>query len=186
MSRLVQELESDESLYVGEIGVDKAYRNRDTNRNEFEAMRELFEEQFRIACKLRRPVVIHNVRAHGYMMDFLQGKKVDELPPKIYFHAFCGSSETAKQLLCMESLQDRIYFGFSRSVNMRNEEKLKSLLNIIPLSKLLLESDAEDVHRVEYDLDTLEAFCSTCTGLSTAEIQLCTSQNALNLFDTRI
>ena len=45
----------------GEIGVDKAYRNPITNKNEFTMMVDIFEQQFEIATRLKRAVVIHNV-----------------------------------------------------------------------------------------------------------------------------
>lgn len=185
---LVQELEKDRSLYVGEIGIDKAFRNKQTKQNEFHTMRVLFEEQFNIASVMQRPIVIHNVRAHGYLLDFLRGRGRDTnelaLPPKLYFHAYGGSVETVKELLRVEHLRDRVYFGFARSVNMRNMQKLKSLLSVIPKYNLLLESDAEDVDQIDTDLEAVMKVASQCSGVKESDICRQTIENALGMFDT--
>ena len=86
------------------------------------------------------------MRAHGYFYDFLREKSKtnQSLPPKIYLHAYAGNEEITKQLLKL-NIDSDLYFGFSSSSNLRNEEKLAKVLKLISPSKLLLESDGECV-----------------------------------------
>ena len=86
------------------------------------------------------------MRAHGYFYDFLREKSKtnQSLPPKIYLHAYAGNEEITKQLLKL-NIDSDLYFGFSSSSNLRNEEKLAKVLKLISPSKLLLESDGESV-----------------------------------------
>ena len=86
------------------------------------------------------------MRAHGYFYDFLRKKSKtnQSLPPKIYLHAYAGNEEITNQLLKL-NIDSDLYFGFSSSSNLRNEEKLAKVLKLISPSKLLLESDGESV-----------------------------------------
>lgn len=56
-------LEKNPAAFVGELGLDKSAKTKETGACEFEAQCEVFLQQMRIAGELKRPVSIHCVRA---------------------------------------------------------------------------------------------------------------------------
>ena len=184
LGKLRELLQEESALIVGEIGVDKHWITSETGANEFEKQVDMFEPQFDLAVEIKRPVVIHCVRCHGYLSEFLRLRASSgQMPPSIYLHAFAGSAEMAKQLLKL--IPDRVFFGFAASVNMRNEDKLRDLLAIIPLAQLLLESDAETPDKVDEDIHKVATVMAEVKGLTCEEIYSVTKENVNNfLFRT--
>lgn len=85
ISNLKTTLALDESLVVGEIGIDKCWVTKETHKNEFEKMMHLFELQFDLASEMNRPVVVHCVKSSGYLHDFLKSRSIqgNPIPPKV-------------------------------------------------------------------------------------------------------
>jgi Tat protein secretion system quality control protein TatD with DNase activity len=183
VSELRSLLLSDNQLIVGEIGVDKHWVTKETGANEFELQRLIFEAQFDLSVEMNRAVVIHCVRAHGYLFNFLRSKAAAaarggvSLPPSVYLHAWGGSAEITQQLLTTAALKDKLYFGFAASVNLRNEKRLRDLIGLIPLRHLMLESDAENAGCVNDDLAVMAALLAEVKGVTTEDIYERTKDN---------
>jgi len=54
---------------VGECGLDKVAVTPETGKCEFQTQLQVFEKQFKLACKLNRPISIHCVRAFNELID---------------------------------------------------------------------------------------------------------------------
>lgn len=100
----------------------------------------------------------------------------------MYLHAFSGSTESVKQLLGMKHIGGRFYFGFAATVNMRNLDKLKSILSYIPMDKLLLESDAESYEGIDEKLIAMANVIAVARDLSVNDVFAITNRNAQNFY----
>ncbi len=106
---------------VGEIGLDRTGRAPD-----LATQVPLLTEQLEIAAALRRPAVLHCVRAHGPLFDILASAR--QLP-RILLHGYGGSAEMVRRFL---SLPAPVSFSLTAP----------GLLDHIPPAHLLVESDA--------------------------------------------
>lgn len=118
------------TLAVGECGLDFRPQQADKKTQLY-----FFEAQLKLAEDCRLPVVIHAVKATETVIQIL--KKYKNLSGMI--HSYSGSLEQAKQLTDMD-----FYISISGSVTYDRTKKLKTVVKKIPLTSLLLETDAPD------------------------------------------
>lgn len=115
---------------IGEIGLDYYY----TKENK-EEQKEAFIKQIKLADKLGLPIVIHSRDAYMDTIDIL--KNVARPSKKGVFHC-CQ--------LNMELIKDALSLGFNISfagpVTFKNSKNVKECLDLIPLDKLQIETDA--------------------------------------------
>ena len=114
---------------IGEIGLDYYW---DKSFNDLQ--KEIFIKQIKIANKLNFPISIHDRDAHKDTFDIL---KEYNKGSKIVMHCFSGSVEFAK-----ECIKEGHYIALGGVVTFKNAVKTKEVAKEIPLSKLLLETDA--------------------------------------------
>lgn len=113
---------------IGEIGLDYHY-GADTK----EEQKELLKEQLKIAEELQVPVIIHDRESHEDVFEILQNYKLKN----VIFHCFSGNAEFAQK--CIDK---GYYIAIGGVVTFKNAKDLKEAAKIIPLDKLLLETDA--------------------------------------------
>ena len=124
----IKELYSKEKIVaVGEIGLDYFY-----DFSPREKQIEIFRKQIITANELDLPVIIHDRDAHEDTMNILK-----ELKPKGVVHCFSGSAEMAKEILKLG-----LYIGIGGAVTFKNARKPVEVVEMLPLDKLLLETDA--------------------------------------------
>ena len=115
-----------ELVAIGEIGLDyywdKTYK---------EAQQIVLRQQMELAKELDLPVILHNRESTE---DILRIAK--EVGGRGVFHCFNGSRETAQQILDLG-----FYLGIGGVLTFKNS-KLAEKLEIVPLDRLLLETDA--------------------------------------------
>jgi len=123
-------IENNHPVALGECGLDfrKQYADKKTQLYFFEA-------QLAIAQSNQLPIVIHSVKATETVIQTI--KKFKNLRGMI--HSFSGSSEQAKQLIDLNFL-----ISIGGSVTYDNAKKTKTTAREIPLTSLLLETDAPD------------------------------------------
>lgn len=118
--------QSEKVVAIGEIGLDYHYEGYDKA-----SQIELFTSSVELANELSLPVIIHCRDAVGDCMEILK-----RLKPKGVMHCYSGSPETARELLELG-----MYIGFTGAITFKNAKKAAEVLKILPLDRLLLETD---------------------------------------------
>lgn len=117
---------NEKCVAIGEIGLD--YYWRQDNK---EHQKKVFEEQILLAKELDLPVIVHDREAHEDTLNILKKHK-----PKGVLHCFSGSAETAKEILKLG-----MYIGLGGAVTFKNAKKPVEVAEMLPLDRLLLETD---------------------------------------------
>jgi len=115
---------------VGEIGLDHFVPGLDRERQEF-----FYREQLRLARRHGLPVVLHVRRSADRLLRHLR-----ELPVGGIAHAFNGSEQQASEFIRMG-----FKLGFGGAVTYERALQLRRLAASLPLSALVLETDAPDI-----------------------------------------
>jgi TatD DNase family protein len=123
---------------VGEIGLDY-YRDRAPQ----DLQQKVFREQLSLAEDLGLPVIIHNRDASHDLLPILkewQAGLVERSSPLAerpgVLHSYAGDLETAR-----EATQLNFYIGITGPVTFKNAASLQEIVSVLPLSRLLVETD---------------------------------------------
>jgi len=118
-------------LAVGEIGLDYYY-----DHSPREKQIDVFELQLQIAINANKPVIIHSRDADEDMINILK-KYAPKLNQKGVIHSF-----TSGELLAKEALKLGFYIGFNGIITFKNAKNVRDIVEICPLNRILLETDA--------------------------------------------
>lgn len=163
---------------IGEIGLDYHW---DTPRD---LQKFYFNAQLEMAVRHDMPVIVHDREAHADTLLALNRYK-----PRGVLHCYSGSAETARELLPLG-----FYFGFGGALTFKNNQKARRAAEVIPLERLLLETDCPymapvpfrgkrcDSSLIKYTAEVL----AEVKGVSADEILKITKQNAERLFGVKI
>jgi tRNA A37 threonylcarbamoyladenosine dehydratase/Tat protein secretion system quality control protein TatD with DNase activity len=173
MRELRLNIESTPNSVVGEIGLDKVATPPDGSQPDYENQLDCFKRQLALATDVRRPVVVHSVKATGDMMDIFRNSA--ELPPRIFMHSFGGSEDFMKQLTKMKKFGDRFYYGFSSVINLRSP-KTQGVIKAVPDDRLLLEDE----------LRTMLAIIADVKGWTVKEAARVTRENAIRFYSSSV
>ena len=121
---------NDKIIGVGETGLDFYYDNSDK-----ETQIKSFETHIKASMELNIPLIIHSRSAENETFDILNNYKNDDL--KILMHCFTGSQKFAEKLLDLNA-----YFSASGIITFKNSQDLQKTFQLIPLDKLLIETDS--------------------------------------------
>ncbi len=152
---------------VGEIGLDYHYENYDRD-----LMIEVFENQLILAGKLDLPVIIHSRDATADTLDILR----KHTPKKGVVHCFSGSAETAQELLKMG-----LYISFTGVITFKNAKKALEALRVVPLDRLMLETDCPFMAPVPYRGERCNSSMITEIAKKAAEIKGISPQEILDI-----
>lgn len=123
---------------IGEIGLDYHYDFSPRDRQQW-----VFREHIKLARKISKPIVVHDREAHQDTLDILQQEKAEECGCLI--HCFSGSREMAKVIM------KRNYFvSLGGAVTFKNARNIIEALEVIPLERILLETDCPYMTPVPY------------------------------------
>ena len=114
---------------IGETGLDFHYDHSPRDKQA-----EVFTSHLLLASELALPVIIHSRESFDETMGILQhsGRDLE----KVVFHCFSGSPEQAKVVL-----DAGCYISFTGVVTFKNAEKTRQAAEIVPLDRLMLETD---------------------------------------------
>lgn len=160
---------------VGEIGLDYHYGTEAK-----ELQKSVFEQQLLLANRHSLPVVIHSRDATQDTMEFLHRHH-----PQGVLHCFSGSVETAKEVLKLG-----MYIGFTGVVSFKNAKKTHEVAKMVPLDRLLLETDCPYMAPVPYrgERSTSDMIAKTAEaiallrGIPAQEVIDAAYENTLRLF----
>lgn len=164
------------AVAIGEIGLDYHYEEycpRDIQQSRF-------REQVLLANELNLPVVIHDREAHEDTLQILK-----EFRPRGVVHCFSGSAEMAKEVLRLD-----MYIGLGGVVTFKNARKAVEAAQLVPLDRLLLETDAPYLapvpvrgHRCDSShIYHTASLIARWRGISTEQLLRITSENAKRLY----
>lgn len=117
---------------VGEIGLD-LYRENP----QFERQQYLLDEQLRLAKRYDLPVILHSRRTHDKLALHL---KRHNLPRTGVVHGFAGSLQQAGRFV-----QLGYKIGVGGTISYPRASKTRDVMAQLPLSSLILETDAPDM-----------------------------------------
>lgn len=127
-------LENPNIIALGEIGID-------LHSPELQAQAakqwQFFDAQLALAKELNLPVVIHVRKA---MDKVLQRLRHYQLPQGGLLHAFSGSQQQAEQLVALG-----FKLGLGGGITYPRANKLRQIVQNLPLSAFLLETDSPDM-----------------------------------------
>lgn len=170
---------------VGEIGFD--YHN---DVEPHEVQRHWFSEQIDLAIETGVPVIIHSRNAAEDTMELIRekygpGTAGAALPEKGIIHCYSYSAEQALQYRELG-----FFIGVGGVVTFKNGKKLKKVVETLPLSSIVLETDcpylAPEPHRGERNsslfLPYVVRTIAAEKGVSEEEVEQVTWDNAVRLF----
>ena len=187
-------------IAVGEVGLDYYW-----DRSRYEEQQQVFARQIEWAVRYHLPLMIHTRKAHRELVTVLknslnsQPSTLNPQPSTLIpqpsptgglqgaFHCFSGSEEVAEELL---STFPGFMLGIGGVLTFKNSHLGEVLRNVVPLSRIILETDAPYLapapHRgkrnetafIPHVIDRL----SDIYGVSAEEVAAETTQNALNTF----
>lgn len=128
LTRIVERIMEDYEMLsaVGEIGLDG-----NAGTEDFASDRQAFKKQLVIADKMGLPVIIHSRKAEREVLE-----DIDGFNGNIILHTFSGKKSLIKKALGRK----KIYFSLPCILS--HSEHFKSLAAMVPLSRLLTETDS--------------------------------------------
>lgn len=155
---LLSLLEQESVVAFGEIGLDYFYdfSPRDTQRS-------VLRRQLELAREKKLPVVIHCRDAYGELTDILRSI-ADEWHGMI--HCFTGNREEVLPLLELG-----FFISFSGIVTFRNANELRDAARVVPIDRILIETDAPYLAPVPHRGKTNEPAFVVHTGTFLAELR---------------
>jgi len=130
IEKLKEYIDSNRPVALGECGLDFRPQQADKKTQLY-----FFEAQLDIAESHQLPVVIHSVRATEAVIQTI--KKFKKL--KGMMHSYSGSQEQARQLIDLN-----FFISVGGSVTYDGAKNIKQVVKNIPLTSLLIETDAPD------------------------------------------
>jgi TatD DNase family protein len=125
-NRLEEVASGQNVLAIGECGLDRAIKIP------FEKQSEVFRVHLSVAKMVKKPLIIHCVRAYSDLFEILKNEKYKG---KIILHNFNGNQKQIESFLKFEA-----YFSINKQQMIQNSKLNKSLIQI-PKNRIFLETD---------------------------------------------
>ena len=168
---------------IGECGLDYYY-----DKSDRAAQRDRFQAHIEAARQAGLPLVIHTRDAEDDTADILT-REVGKGGVTGVLHCFTGSAELARK-----GLELGFYVSISGIVTFKNAKDLQETAKIIPLDRLLIETDSPFLAPVPHRGQTCEpafvadtaAFLSELRDEPLDELAEATTANFFKLFDKAV
>jgi len=135
--RLLLDLKHPATVAFGEIGLDFYY-----NFSPPEVQEPVFVRQLELAIQADLPIVIHCRDAYGRLADILSSRSQEW---RGVIHCFTGNRQEAQRLLDLG-----FYISFAGIVTFKTASTLREVAQNVPLSRMLIETDAPYLAPVPY------------------------------------
>jgi TatD DNase family protein len=120
------------AVALGEIGLDYHYEKYNAD-----LQKKVFLRQLEIGLELKSNFVFHLREAENDALEILQ--KIDSENIKAHIHCYTGTANFAEKIL---SLKGTYFFGFTGAVTFDKTATIREAASLIPLNKILLETDS--------------------------------------------
>lgn len=166
---------------IGEIGLDYHWDDSPPAQQQL-----AFEAQLALATELGLPVIIHDREAHEDVFRTLAGWQAADPERAGVLHSFSATAEDALQAVTMG-----FYLGFTGPITFKNAEETRRAAGIIPLERVLVETDAPYLTPIPYRgkrntpayIPYIVERLATVRGITTDEMAQASTRNALRLFN---
>lgn len=163
---------------IGEIGLDYHW-----NVESKEVQKHWFLSQIEAAKEVGLPICVHSRDAAADTLAVLREGKAEETGGVI--HCYSYGAELAKEYLSMG-----FYFGIGGVVTFKNGRKCKEVVDMLPMDRIILETDAPYLSPEPYRGKRNESAYLTYVakeialikGISEEEVIERTTENALRLY----
>lgn len=181
-SRLAQLAACEKVVALGETGLDYYYQKENT-----ELQQESFRQHIHIGRQVNKPVIVHTRDARKDTLSILREEEVADCGGVL--HCFTEDKETAVALLDLG-----MYISFSGIVTFRNVELIREAARIVPLDRILVETDSPYLapvpHRGKenqpaYVRDVVK-YMAVLKGVSTEGMARITTENFNRLFHLNV
>lgn len=183
ISQFIKSHQEHRLVGVGEIGLDFHFENssNDINKNRQE---QLFDRQLDLAIENGLPVVIHSRDAFVETCQRIKSKR--SRLSRVVWHSFTGGIQELQTVLALD-----LMVGINGIVTFPSAKSLREAVTEVPLSRVLLETDApylapqacrgqrNEPWMVKYVAEAIAQLKS----VSIAEVINQTDQNAKSFFD---
>ncbi len=171
-----------EVVALGETGLDYYYQKENA-----ELQRESFRQHIRIGRQVNKPVIVHTRDAREDTIAILREEQVADCGGVL--HCFTEDSEAAKRLLDLG-----MYISFSGIMTFKNAEQIREAARIVPLDRILIETDAPYLAPVPYRgkenqpayVRAVAEYMAVLKGVSVERLAEITTQNFNHLFHLNV
>lgn len=163
---------------VGEIGLDYYW-----DKEKHELQKYWFRRQMELAKELGLPIIVHSREAAADTLEAVRAAHSPKLRGVI--HCFSYGPELAGEYLDMG-----YYIGIGGVVTFKNAKKLKEVVKMLPLERILLETDcpylAPEPNRgkrnTSLNLPYIAEAIGQLKGIEAKEVIRVTNENARTLY----
>ncbi len=167
---------------IGETGLDY-YRLNGRSVADMEWQRERFRTHIRAARQAGKPLVIHTRSSAADTLRVLDEEGAEQAGG--VFHCFTESAEVA-----LAAIERGYHISFSGIVSFKNAQDLRDLLKLLPLDRLLIETDSPYLAPVPFRGKTntpayvphVAKAVAEAVGLPVPELAALTAANTRRLF----
>lgn len=181
VEELVALAQHDKIIGIGETGLDYFRLTGD-----LEWQRERFRQHIRAAKQVAKPLIIHTRNAAVDTIRILREEAAEQVGGVM--HCFTESYQVAEQ-----AMQLGFYISFSGIVTFKNATELKEVARLVPLDRILIETDSPYLAPVPYRGKTNQPAyvkyvaqeIADLRGISLEEVAQATTANFFRLFFQR-
>ena len=160
LARFRTMLGTDPSLGVGEIGLDRL-----KDKNISPVQRDVFAAQLELAAEMGRPVVLHGAKCWGEVVKAI--RPYAGRIPAFLFHGFSRSDGLLPDIVKVNG-----FIGVGKALLNDHAVNYRELAKKIPLDRLLIETDGEDLPDNERTALLAEILSKTAELTSVTESQI--------------
>lgn len=177
-ARMERLLDKEKIKAVGEIGLDYYW-----DKENHDLQKKWFRAQMELAKRTGLPMIVHSREAAADTLEEIRAAQDERLRGVI--HCFSYSPEMADEYLKMG-----YYIGVGGVVTFKNAKKLKEVVKMLPLDRILLETDcpylAPEPNRgrrnSSLNLPYVAAAIGELKGVDADEVIRVTNENAKKMY----
>lgn len=173
-----------EVIAIGECGLDFSKAPPLEKNRSFKKQFFLFEKQIDLALRLNKPLIIHSRKAFNETFKVLEKHFFDSKGKlKGVFHCYSAGKSEIKKV-------ETINFYFGLDGNLTYDSGLENISKIIPLEKIILETDSpfltpipnRGLRNEPQNVKIIAKFLARAKKETFQKVAQTTTQNAQNLF----
>lgn len=162
LANLEQSLKNKDIIAIGETGLDRAV---DTP---MDVQKTVFEKHLLIAQDIKKPIIVHCVRAYPDVVEIYKNLKVNL---NMIFHGFGGNLQTAGSLI-----RHGFYLSFGGDL-MKPKKNAAAIFKMLPKKNIFLETDES-----EYSIGEIYHQAALLMEINVDELKKIIHHNFLNCF----